>query len=146
MAARGSDKRAMSSAKESVRTGLRIVLGVVYFIAGVGHVRSPGGFLQITPGWVPYPETVVLFTGLCEIAGAVALLFIPRLRTAAGIAFAAYAVCVFPANINHAVNDIAVGGAHLSWWYHAPRLAFQPVFVWWALWVGHVIEDRKSVV
>ena len=96
--------------------------------------------MQITPGWVPFPREVVLFTGLSEIAGSLALALIPRLRRAAGIGLALYAVCVFPANINHALNDIAVGGAHLSWWYHGPRLAFQPVFVWWALWVGNVIE------
>lgn len=130
----------MATKYKPARTVLRILLGVIYFIAGVAHVRSPGGFLQITPGWVPYPEMVVFLTGLCEIAGAVALLFIRQLRTAAGIAFAAYAIFVFPANINHAINDIAVGGAHLSWWYHAPRLAFQPVFVWWALWVGGSVE------
>lgn len=130
----------MTGRKETARTALRILLGIIYLIAGVAHVRSPGGFLQITPHWVLYPETVVLFTGLCEIAGALALLFVPRLRYAAGIAFAAYAVCVFPANINHAINDIAIGGADLSWWYHGPRLAFQPVFVWWALWVGGVTE------
>ncbi|MGC1467801.1 MAG: DoxX family protein [Sphingorhabdus sp.] len=130
----------MTGRKGTARTGLRFLLGIIYLIAGVAHVRSPGGFLQITPDWVPYPEGVVLFTGLCEIAGALALLFVPRLRYATGIAFAAYAVCVFPANINHAINDIAIGGTDLSWWYHGPRLAFQPVFVWWALWVGGVTE------
>ena len=63
-----------------------------------------------------------------------------RLRRAAGIGLALYAVCVFPANINHAVNDIAIGGTDLSWWYHGPRLARQPLFVWLALWVGGVID------
>lgn len=130
----------MKSGKEWARTGLRVLLGLIYFVAGVAHIRSPGGFLQITPGWVPYPETVVLLTGLCELVGSVTLLFIPRLRAAAGIGLAAYAVGVFPANINHAINDVAIGGTHLSWWYHGPRLAFQPVFVWWALWVGGVID------
>jgi len=130
----------MTNGKESVRMGLRVVLGLVYLIAGVAHLRSPGGFLQITPDWVPYPRTVIFLTGLCEIAGALALLFVPRLRAAAGIGLAAYAVCVFPANINHAINDIAIGGTHLSWWYHGPRLAFQPVFVWWALWASGVID------
>lgn len=130
----------MTNGKESVRMGLRVVLGLVYLIAGVAHLRSPGGFLQITPGWVPCPEAVIFLTGLCEIAGSLALLFIPRLHAAAGIGLAAYAVCVFPANINHAINDIAIGGTHLSWWYHGPRLAFQPVFVWWALWAGGVID------
>jgi uncharacterized membrane protein len=88
---------------------------------------------------VPFPELVVAFTGICEIAGAIGLL-VPRLRYAAGFGLAAYAVCVFPANINHAINDIAIGGRDLSWWYHGPRLAFQPVFVWLALWVGEAID------
>jgi uncharacterized membrane protein len=122
------------------RAAFRILLGIIYLIAGIAHVRSPGGFLQITPGWVPWPEQVILFTGLCEIAGSLALVFVPPLRRAAGIGLALYAVCVFPANINHALNDIAVSGADLSWRYHGPRLLFQPVFVWWALWVGDVID------
>lgn len=130
----------MTHTKQHIRLALRILLGLVYFIAGVAHIRSPGGFLQITPEWVPYPDAVIFLTGLSEIAGSLALVFIPRLRAAAGIGLAAYAVCVFPANINHAINDIAIGGKHLSWWYHGPRLAFQPVFVWWALWAGSVIE------
>ncbi len=108
-------------------------------MAGVAHVTSPQGFLTITPKWVPLPEWVILVTGLCEIAGAFGLI-LPRYRRAAAIGLAAYAVCVFPANINHALNDIALGGRHMSWWYHGPRLLFQPVFVWWALWAGGVID------
>lgn len=130
----------MTPTKQTVRSGLRILLGIIYFIAGVAHIRSPGGFLQITPNWVPYPEAVIFVTGLSELAGSLALVFFPRLRVAAGMGLAAYAVCVFPANINHAINDIAIGGKHLSWWYHGPRLAFQPVFVWWALWTSGAIE------
>ena len=123
-----------------MRGALRYLLALIYFVAGVIHLRSPSGFIQITPDWVPAPVLVVLVTGLCEIAGAVALAFMPSLRRTAGIGLAAYAVCVFPANINHALNDIAVGGVDMSWWYHGPRLMFQPVFIWWALWAGDVIN------
>lgn len=130
----------MTVTREMARAGLRIVLGLFYFLAGIMHLRAPSGFIAITPGWVPYPDAVIFLTGLCEIAGAVALVGIPRLRTAAGIGLAAYAVCVFPANINHAVNGIAIDGTRLDWWYHGPRLAFQPVLVWLALWTGHAIE------
>ncbi len=120
---------------------LRWLLAFVYFAAGVAHVRSPADFLKITPDWVPFPHEVVFITGLCEVAGAIALLmpFLP-LRRAAGIAFAAYAVCVYPANIKHALDGISIAGQTQSWWYHAPRLAFQPVFVWWALYVGGLIN------
>lgn len=128
------------------RTVFRILLAVFYLIAGVAHLRSPGGFLVITPGWVPYPEQVIALTGICEIAGAIGLIT-NRFRFAAGLGLAAYAVCVYPANINHAINNIAMSGKTLSWWYHGPRLAFQPVFVWWALWVGGVTDwpFRKKV-
>ena len=119
---------------------MRLLLALFYGVAGVIHLRAPDGFVAITPGWVPWPETVVLMTGLCEIAGAVALAFVPRLRRAAGIALAAYAVCVFPANINHALGGITIGGVQMSWWYHGPRLLFQPVFVWWAVWAGGVTD------
>ena len=53
---------------------------------------------------------------------------------------AIYAVCVFPANIKHAMDALAVGGLPTSWWYHGPRLLFQPVIVWWALFAGGVID------
>jgi uncharacterized membrane protein len=122
------------------RSVARIILAVAYLVAGIAHVASPGGFMRITPQWVPFPEMVVIATGVCEIAGATALLFVPSLRRAAGLALAAYAVCVFPANINHALYNIAIGGATLSWWYHGPRLALQPVIVWWALWAAAVID------
>ncbi|WP_294133014.1 DoxX family protein [Sphingobium sp.] len=117
----------------------RWVLALAYLVAGVAHLRSPGGFIAITPGWVPYPATVIFLTGLAEIAGAVGLM-VPRLRQAAGIGLALYALCVWPANINHAVHNIAIGGVHLGWAYHGPRLALQPVIIWWALWAAHVID------
>ena len=115
----------------------RYLLALLYLVAGIIHLRSPGGFVAITPDWVPYPLEVVYFTGVCEIAGAIGLIT-TRFRYAAGIGLALYALCVFPANINHALNNIAMSGKALSWWYHGPRLAFQPIFIWWALWVGGV--------
>ena len=133
------------TARESViRRFFRWLLAIFYLIAGIAHIRSPGGFLAITPEWVPYAEQVVLLTGLAEIAGAIGLMMpatiVPRLRYAAGIGLALYALCVYPANINHAVNNIAIGGSTASWLYHGPRLAFQPVFIWWALISGGVIN------
>ena len=133
------------TARESViRRFFRWLLAIFYLIAGIAHIRSPGGFLAITPEWVPYAEQVVLLTGLAEIAGAIGLMMpatiVPGLHYAAGIGLALYALCVYPANINHAVNNIAIGGSTASWLYHGPRLAFQPVFIWWALIAGGVIN------
>lgn len=134
-----TEDRAPGSGFVRVRRVSRVVLAIAYFFVGVAHIRSPGGFVAIVPHWVPFPAQTVFVTGLCELAGSIALLT-PRLRRLAGVMLAAYAVCVYPANINHAINGIAIDGTRLGWWYHAPRLAAQPLIVWWALFAGEVTE------
>lgn len=125
--------------RERWRTALRWLLAAAFLFAGYKHVTSPQTFLPITPGWVPSPRLVILSTGWCEVAGAIALL-VPRLRRLAGVMLALYAVCVFPANIGHALYHPNYGVGAAGWWYHGPRLAFQPVIVWWCLFAGCVID------
>jgi len=121
------------------RATSRWVMAALYLAAGIFHLTTPDTFVMITPDWVPFPRDVILATGLCEIAGAFGLMT-HRLRRAAGIAFALYAVCVYPANIKHAFEGVPAGQIQLGWWYHAPRLALQPVLVWWALFAGEVVD------
>jgi uncharacterized membrane protein len=129
----------VASRESRPRRWARWALAVAYLAAGIAHLRSPAGFVGITPRWVPWPREVVALTGLCELAGAIGLL-IPWTRRAAAIGLALYALCVWPANLNHALNDIPLGGVRLGWWYHVPRLALQPAIVWWALWAGGVTD------
>ena len=117
----------------------RGLLAAAYLVAGVAHLASPAGFLAITPNWVPSPRIVIALTGGCEIAGAIGLLT-ARFRWWAGLMLGLYALCVFPANVHHALADVAIGGVRLSWAYHAPRLLLQPVIIWWALYAGAVID------
>jgi uncharacterized membrane protein len=126
---------------------MRWVMAAFYVLAGVLHLVSPDKFLLIVPAWVPLPYDTILVTGICEIAGGVALLF-RRTMWLAGVMLALYAICVFPANIKHAMQGIQVPSLPDSWWYHAPRLAFQPVLVWWALFCAGVIDwpARRAVV
>lgn len=121
------------------RVVARLILIVAFLAAGALHLLVPGPFVGITPAWVPFAPVVIALTGVAELAGAVGLM-IPRLRRAAGMGLALYAVCVFPANIQHAINDLGLAQPHLGWAYHGPRLLFQPVIVWWALWAGEVID------
>lgn len=114
-------------------------MALAYAVAGAAHLMRSAGFVAITPHWVPEPQIVVMLTGIAELAGAIGLM-LPATRRAAAIGLALYALCVWPANFNHALHDIPLGGVHLSWWYHGPRLALQPVIIWWALWAGAVID------
>jgi uncharacterized membrane protein len=122
------------------RRGNRWALAGIYAAAGTLHLATPDTFMWIMPDWVPFPRQTILATGICEWVGAAGLLT-GRYRRAAGIAFALYAICVYPANIKHAADGLSPGSHDpLGWWYHIPRLAFQPVFVWWALFAGGVAD------
>ncbi|MEE4350018.1 MAG: DoxX family protein [Pacificimonas sp.] len=125
-----------------IRIILRLLLAAAFAFAGYAHIINPEGFLTITPDWVPYPDHVIFWTGVAEIAGAAGLL-ISRLRAAAGWGLAAYTLCVWPANINHALTDLAMWGGSgegLSAAYHIPRLLLQPVIIWWCLWAARIID------
>ena len=126
------------TSRPHIRTAARIVLATVFLGAGVLHLMVPGPFVRITPHWVSDPALVVALTGIAELLGAAGLM-IPRLRVFAGWALALYCVCVFPANIQHAVSGLTTG-AGLGWAYHGPRLLFQPVIVWWCLWASTAID------
>jgi uncharacterized membrane protein len=122
-----------------IRNVMRWIMAAFYIAAGVGHLLRPDAFLPIVPDWLPLPRVMILLTGLCELAGAAALLT-TRLRAAAGIMLALYALCVWPANIKHAVDHIVLPPIPDTWWYHGPRLMFQPVLIWWALFCAGVID------
>ncbi len=112
----------------------RWMLIAFYTLAGVAHLVATESMVRIVPAWVPAPRMVVLATGACELAGAVALCT-RRWRVAAGWSLALYALCVWPANVQHAVIDLTRGSG-LPLWYHAPRLLLQPAIIWWALWAS----------
>jgi uncharacterized membrane protein len=128
-----------------MKPALRWLLAAFYFIAGVIHLATPAPFLTIMPGWVPAPSAVVLLTGVAEILGAVGLAqwsSLP-LRRAAGWGLALYALCVWPANINHFMLDMAKSDGGLGLAYHVPRMFAQPAMIWLALWVGECLPLRR---
>ena len=126
----------------TARTALRWLLAGFYAVAGYFHLTAPEPFLRIMPGWVPFAPQVVLWTGVAELLGAVGLAqpWSPGLRRAAGMGLALYAVCVYPANVNHMLLDFARPGHGWGLAYHIPRLLAQPLLVWLALWAAEVTD------
>ena len=126
----------------TARAVVRWLLAALYLTAGIFHLTRPQPFLGITPNWVPWPDTAILLTGLAELAAVPALLqpWSQPLRRAAGIGLAVYAVCVYPANVNHMIIDLAKPDHGLGLAYHIPRQLAQPLVVWAALWASGAID------
>jgi uncharacterized membrane protein len=114
-------------------------LTILYGTAGALHILMPKPFLGITPLWVPAPTDVIFLTGVCEILGAAGLQ-IPVLRKYAGIGLALYAICVYPANLKHALDTFnGPSVSEVQWIYHLGRLPLQPVLVWLALFAAKLV-------
>ena len=61
----------------TTRAIMRWVLAAFFVAAGVAHLAVPDVLLTITPGWVPFAPQMIFVTGLCELAGAAALVTRP---------------------------------------------------------------------
>jgi uncharacterized membrane protein len=127
-----------------VTAGQRLGVGALvafYALAGVAHLVVTDAMARIVPPFVPYPQAVVIATGMCELLGAAGLV-LPRWRPLAGKLLALYALCVWPANVQHAILDLS-RGTGLPIWYHAPRLLAQPLLIGWASGVSSSAASRS---
>ncbi len=116
-------------------------MAVALLLVGSDHLLNPQRYLPMMPDVLPYHLELVLFTGLCELAGAIGLL-LPRWRRWAALALALYFVCVFPANIKNAVEGLDVEGLPAATWYYWLRLPLQPLIILWALYAGELIGGQ----
>ena len=116
----------------TAQLALRIALAAVFAFMGVLHfVPSVARGMRAMippplrrPGW---PAALVVFTGLCELAGAAGLL-VPwdGLRLAAGICLIVFLIAVFPANAYAARDPERFGRTAVPF---GPRLAAQVVLI-----------------
>jgi uncharacterized membrane protein len=115
-----------------VQIVLRLLLALVFVGMGITHFRpAPQRTMaaMIPPGlrWsgTASPRNLVIFTGLCEIAGGVGLLYPPTIVTA-GVCLVVFLVAVFPANAYAAGHRERFGRVAIPL---APRLAGQFVLM-----------------
>ncbi len=91
---------------------LFVGMGITHFIPAVG--RTMGAMIPPALRW-PSARAVVVFTGLCEIAGGIGLL-LPQTRFAAGVALVVFLIAVFPANARAAADPARFGRAAIPFW------------------------------
>ena len=113
---------------------VRWLLVALLGVAGVGHFGAVEAFRAQVPPWMPWPEAVILVSGVVELALAAALAFAPRhRRPAVGWVVAAFFVAVFPGNVSQYLTGTAAFGLD-SDTARFVRLLFQPGLVVAALW------------
>jgi uncharacterized membrane protein len=111
-----------------VLTVLRIVLAVVFVVAGISHFapavqRTMAAMIppRLRMRGLLSPRNLVIVTGLCEIAGGIGLL-VESTRVTSGVALAVFLVAVFPANAYAARHKERFGAVAMPF---LPRLLGQ---------------------
>ncbi|MGA1836784.1 hypothetical protein VD659_07615 [Herbiconiux sp. 11R-BC] len=125
----------MPASPSVARTIGRIALGAALVFAGTSHLSfARKDFQAQVPEWVPLDtDTVVLASGVVEIALGSALIALPKKQRAVGTVAALFFTAIFPGNISQWLNERDAFGLDTDR-KRALRLLFQPVLVAWALW------------
>ncbi len=114
---------------------LRWLAAIFFFIAGLLHFVIPDFYRKVVPPGFPVPKLLVTVSGVCEMAGGLALL-VRRSRRWAGWGLIALLVAVFPANVYMALRPEAIVGLDAPTWLLWLRLPFQAVFMAWVWYVA----------
>ncbi|MEP6535047.1 MAG: DoxX family membrane protein [Bryobacteraceae bacterium] len=101
----------------------KIVISIVFLVAGTLHFLIPAPFVRIVPPMLPWPGALVAISGAAEILGGAGLL-LNRTRRVAAYGLVLLLIAVFPANIYMAMERIPL-----------PGMGSQSPLLPWLLWL-----------
>ena len=108
----------------------RILLAILFIVAGSLHFFFPATYLKIVPPSLPAHLAIVYISGAAEILGGLGLLY-PPTRQAAAWGLTILLVAVLPANIYMATAHLPAPGIMGQSWAQWLRIPLQlPLIVW----------------
>lgn len=111
------------------------ILVIGYLAAGANHFRSPGGYINIIPQYIPLPKLMNILAGFCEILFGL-MLILKKTRPWAAWGIILMLIAFLPVHIDMVL--------HAPFWlgslYVTPFIAWirlvvlQPLLMLWAWW------------
>jgi len=102
---------------------------------GVSHFTNTEPMVAMMPDFVPAKRELVYFTGVCELAAVVGLVWNKTARLAS-VLLIVFFVLVLPANIAGSLKSVNFGGMEYGTWYLLFRVPLQVFFIWWVWYFG----------
>jgi len=123
--------------KRGIKTGSKILLALLFILAGINHFRIPDFYLNLMPDYIPYHTFMVYLSGVTEIVAGTMLL-IPRFSKWGAWFIVAHLVVFLTVHfwmIQHAEDRYADIPLAMLWF----PIVLQAIFITWALW--YVSDD-----
>jgi len=121
------------AALSSWKTATNCALAVMFTLTASAHfTRARYDLASMVPKSLPSPMSIIYFSGVCELAGALGIL-LTQFRSLAGICLVALMIAMFPANVKAAQDGLTLRGKPAT-----PlrlRLPMQILFIgltWWS--------------
>jgi len=113
----------------------RISMSAMLLLTGIAHFTSTDLMVEIMPDIVPLKREMVYFTGVCELAAAIGLLWSKTARLAS-ILLIIFFIAVLPANIVGSFKEVNFGGMEYGTLYLLFRIPLQIFLIWWVYYFG----------
>jgi len=121
----------------------RAVLAVMLLATGIAHFTSTDLMIQMMPDFIPAKRELVYLTGICELLGALGLLWNATARLTA-IMLIVFFVAILPANIIGSMKQVRLGGMENGEVYLFFRIPLQMLFIGWTYYFGIYRLKRDS--
>ncbi len=113
----------------------RIALAAMLLVTAVAHFTHTDLLVAMMPDAIPFKPEMVYFTGVCEFAGAIGLLWNRTSRLAA-VMLVIFFIMILPANIAGSFKRVELGGMEYGPVYLWFRVPFQLFLIWWTWYFG----------
>ena len=113
----------------------RIALAVMLIVTGISHFTNTEEMVSMMPDFLPAKREIIYFTGVCELAAVIGLLW-DRTSRLPSILLIVFFVLVLPANIAGSLRSVNFGGMEYGPWYLLFRVPMQIFLIWWTWYFG----------
>jgi uncharacterized membrane protein len=113
----------------------RASMAVMLIVTGISHFTNTEQMVEMMPGFLPAKREMVYFTGVCELAAVIGLIW-SRTAQLASILLIVFFLLVLPANIAGSLKSVQYGGMEYGAIYLLFRVPLQIFFIWWVWYFG----------
>jgi uncharacterized membrane protein len=113
----------------------RAAMAAMLVLTGVSHFTNPDPMVAMMPDLIPAKLELVYFTGICELAAVIGLMW-DKTSKIASVLLIVFFLMIVPANIAGSLRSIDFGGMGYGPLYLLFRVPLQVFFIWWVWHFG----------
>ncbi len=110
-------------------------MAAMLVLTGISHFTNPDPLVAMMPDFVPAKLELVYFTGICELAAVIGLLW-DKTSKLASVLLIIFFIVILPANIAGSLKSVNFGGMEYGPLYLLFRVPLQVFFIWWVWYFG----------